>query len=1137
MKRTRLCSSLLILALALSGTPSAFALRPHADTAGLEEKLAPARPSTGSGRDSRTGLEELPFWPGAAEVEPWGGPGFMPVLFTNGEGTFEVSAHLWDLPVPAELTAEEKRTVYGPWISDSPENQRVGDRPLKDAPPQVRLDIEKLLRREVAQTLHARYRLPGGNGALGKEMQVKMALHSVRVYMPGGNIRSGQPKMEVLYKAEISARDPVDSAFTVQIASPGGRQFRLGHKGWIRIQRWKRELKMKQAIQPDGKVVHVVQVPSSRDGWVQRRPHEDTGTVIERLVHEAADRAQPGQRTVLAADVGRGAGATEGNADIVDPEEVLDLLPAEGGSRGIDWIHLSEQGIWAGVRGHRRAEIVFEGTQENAEALIQNAKQFLEEFRGDFPHYNAWIVVREEGTVRLVIVPRNFGWSDQVLYMVDLEFDRRRYRLVTREEADRFGWLHLAPAGSSDFVIPPGRPVLPFAVDALALYGFVQARDPAHYNDWYLKPRIDKGLELAGLPRSDSRIQAMLKWMRDHSGKDPKRQARREILKAFNLLRNADTPDDLIRLIKAIQAMRPRHEEAFKGLPPRLRDRFTRELWKKIAEFSRSHPQRVRIEISALGAPVKRHQNGELPVVVGVGAPVLDLIETVEQDTLVVRPKAGGSPFHIVQTVSALNEVPVELVAMLGGETGRLVFQALDAQGIPVTRVEGPPQWENRASDMVPRPAALGYQGEIRLVGTGSDPSLGIQDVRRIWKAVRERLAGKKGVVIYGERIAGSRNQQRAVAETVKEEMEKTLQEGHRICVSYNASWSGEIARILLGSGAWGVFLDLGALASAAGSFVEDREFLRHMPPFVQENPELLTDPNFLREYQEEAALLAHAIRLKQDVKWGLVSLGAPGLVLVPGDEWRQGRPSVLLGFSYYRSGAADGAFGGLLEVMLREPGPSSAPALQALETATTSAGIYSKRPPALRGVPPTADEIRQAPLPDVRVILPPLSVREEAYASEEARLDLEEAGGPPHRFFQEIFRHLASFPGNNDSEGRLAPWWRALGQMRLGEIFENRVGSAGGRLMLLRALAELPQPPGGSLPAQEGEDLSARRLHHQQWRESPQGVYWLMTRLVHQFEDPLRREIRFLTGLEGRGAMVEWEDWIRNAGKLERNL
>lgn len=946
-----------------------------------------AKPSVLQGVSS---MDALPVWSGGGKVEPASAPGYVPTFFTGEQGSSPVSLTLWGLPVPKELLRADGSLVYPALTGGNDLHSQPLENPALDA--NAVAAVRRVLR-NVVGTAGIRYRKPPVNGALGEEVSAELVPACARIYRPGN--RAGSPQMEVEFAGSISAGEPVDHPFTAVIRQPDGTQFRFNQKGWIRVVSWSElsgdlsspvtPLRMKQGTVPGGQPMNVVLLPDwtnrlaiwKNEGLVRRAPYDDTERVLDRMVDLALRKARPGRRTAMGADVGKRAGAFHPRADIVDPEGVSGLLPLDNTEGTTDWIQFSGEeggkGIWTGMRLNRgNTEFVVEGAREEVGALLEQAKKVVNDLNKDFPDYNAWVVVGEDGTIRLSIIPRPPEGNDgeahpvapQEYRVVDQQWDRGQYRFVSRREIARVGWRHLAPSGSSLATVKKGDPLLGFPIDVLALQGLVLVDEAGQYEDGRLAARMEKALPLAGAGWQDVRIRALRRRLISQSAKDPKSAAREKLLEVVSKIDGVRDPQGLIDLVKEMRRLSGRYERMFSTLPPEVQNRFTRTVRELVSRFHEESPSLVEIVPVPMLNRVSLSVREGIPALVGISMPTLDQILEVKErgsrEALVVREKAGGSTAYIVQTIRALDGIETEVVMMGGGETGERIRSLLAGQGIPVAMVEGP---ENRSSDMLPRLGAEGSQGELRVVAVGSEQPLTAADIRRCWAQAGQSARGRKRVNLFGERLPGPPEEQGPAAQEIANQIREEAERGNPTVVSFNHSWSRKTGETILGAGVPGAFFTLEGLAKMGGR-----------------------DAYLLRQDSEKAALLAHRLRVQYGIRrWVLVSLGTGGLILVNDEGWWHVTLSPLLGVSQYTSGAADAAFGAfLLRAVLLKGNP-----VQAAVEGMTAAGIYLKRDPKLRGTPPTADEVKQAALlPRVEPLPIPRTVREQMKRERDAMLD-----------------------------------------------------------------------------------------------------------------------------------------------------
>lgn len=856
---------------------------------------------------------------------------------------------------------------------------------------------------------------------------------------------------------------------TKSLVLPKPQRFQILQQGWFRVSDGSEVVNtaanipigLKQLYLHDGRFLQIaLYPPADRQsswsgtglGYRTRYLPGDGGTLIRSLVTEAV-RAPTYRRVLMGANSSPRAGGVYPDGDLMNLGEVASLLPMNGNDAPIEWIWRSsgQQGISIGIRRNNdRATFVVEGNRGDSEALIASGDRIIALLndlklldddqlpeRGRLPDYNSWISIREDGIMRLHIRPRRPDSNSQHGQPVaDQDYRLVRWgwggrtRLMNAAELEVVGGSHMTPeidvkSGPllKRVVIPQGKLILNFAIDTPALLGLILSQKEEDYDNPHLPALMEQGLELASVPWSHPRIEAIRRSLEAEPGNDRESVFEQEKAEVRATWENVRDIQDFIGQVKEVRDAGLRHQEAFNALTPQERNAYTRRFWELLQQFRQD--SRVRFEVAPHSEPAGEQPRDNTPQVVALGIPTLDLITEVEgekrQEILTVRLKAGGFSAHVAQALLAMG-VPHHLIAAFGGETGQAARQALAA--IPVTE---PFEFLTRISIMFPR---AGNRVEIRLVSPGGLEPLTPEQIRSFWERIPSVTDGNPPVVVFGERFPG--NEQEASAQAWAEGMRQTQAP---VYVSVNSSWTPETIGTILSANPRGVFVTPEGLAQAAGR-----------------------DLSSWRSRPEDMAYLAYQLRRTHQLSgWVLVALPTGGLVLVNDEGWWHVAPSPLHQLTYI-SGAADTAFATFLEAMLHQNQP-----VDAAEQAVTASAIFMGRDPAERGLPPTQEEgagaFTQASWPVIVDALPiPKTVREEQELDLQQRLKRSQEDADK-RSADRFLAHLQSRPAAGAAAAEHQAWWQGLSS-RLPDAVHALEGPS--RRTIMRELLGIADDPGG---------------------------------------------------------------------------
>lgn len=739
----------------------------------------------------------------------------------------------------------------------------------------------------------------------------------------------------------------------------------------------------------------------------------DSGTILRSLVTKAVERSGSGRRVVMGADSSPRAGAVYPGGDLLDLTELSELLPLNGQDGPIDWLWRSlSDGVSVGVRRNRkRATFVVEG--KTPEPVIEAAEEIVEQLGeaaaegGALADYNAWVVIREDGTLRLHIRPRRPDTNNaygQPVADRDYAFVRwepaGRLRLMDEAQMERIGSSHLVPEvepgpGLRRLYKRKGELVFGFAIDTPALLGLVMTQNEADFENPHLAAVMEKGLELASAPLDHPRVEAVRARWSGRPGNDLAAALEREKEAVRRTWEGVESVQDLIDRVRAVRDAGVKHEAAFNALTAKERNDYTRRFWELLERFRREERLRAEV-ISAPGRDSVEALSG-IPRVVALGVPTLDLIPEVEEEAgreiLRVRLMAGGAAAHIAQSLSALG-FPQHLIAALGKETGAEVREALKNLSMAEAFELPAP---TRISLMFPR---SGNRREIRLVSPGWRDPFTAERVRAFWEKIPEAVRGAPRVVVFGERLPG---EERAQAEEASAWAEGARRSGARLYIRLHPSWTRQTVETILRADPRGVFVTPEGLAQATGA---DLASWRSRPDRVAE----------------------WADKLRRDhglAGWVLAALETGALVLVDDDGWRHVAPSPLHQLTYTK-GTADTAFATFLRGVLSGRGRH-----RAAEEAVTAAAVFMGRNPAQRGLPPAPAEgtngFTEARWPVIVDALPiPREIRAQRHSRLQERLNRAEeeslAAGA-----RDFLAHLEARPGAEASSEAREAWWRAF--------------------------------------------------------------------------------------------------------------
>ncbi|PIQ82576.1 MAG: hypothetical protein COV76_02985 [Candidatus Omnitrophica bacterium CG11_big_fil_rev_8_21_14_0_20_64_10] len=874
--------------------------------------------------------------------------------------------------------------------------------------------------------------------------------------------------------SQAGAPDPGSVDLSGSRPERESRRYRIDQTGWFRVSDGTElgehranggvPIELKQAVLRDGRFIQAA-LYSERENRGRSWSGTGLGTrlqtaSLERLVRQVTDSRETGRRSWWGLNSSRRAGAFYETGDLLNLDELQGLLPVNGHDAPVDWLFRSrasegeDDSVWIGLRRNPdRATFVLESGPD-PEELIRWGNQVVDWLaEAGFPDYNAWIVAREDGGLRLAIRPRSPERNDlhgrpvptETLYLIRLPSGGHRF--LSEPEIERFGLSHLQQAAIPGnrklerVVLEPAgvkspsdvAPVFSNAVDVVALLGLIHYQSAAEYKDPYLLPRLEEGLDEVGA-RVDE-VQSVIEKIREMSEDNTLGKAREEATEQVSRALDAvQTGSDLIALVKRIQAAGLRYEETFQRLTPAARDAWTRQFFEKAAALAAGDTS-IHLEFvpETEGSNEAAGTNGAAGKVgvVGVGTPTLDLIAEIaggdgEPEALHLRAKAGGSAAHAIQTLISLG-FPARLVAAAAGKTGEAVAQALGT--LPTTVVNGRSPGaaagvpaENGAAaaasavEVAANPFEDGAEWDSATVvlqqpvGTPSAAADSERETRVSVMVARQPGRNRRELRLVG---AGS---QRPVSPPEIARLWSGIPSSFG-SGSYGLIWGerlpgSELEQIpamttaarwiratqaaghpvfLSVNDAWPVSVGRAALNTApAGVFLSAAALARQTDSDAYR---LSVDP-------DAAAEAAYHLRQRHGVRdWALVYLPTGALVLVTARGWWHVAPAPLHQLTY-TSGAADTAFGVFVGGVL-----NGEPPLEALQTAVTASAVFMGRDPGERGLPTLPGSNGQAdgaittpaqwPV-RVRELLVPKVIQDRESEQRQARLDAADAEAFP---------------------------------------------------------------------------------------------------------------------------------------------